>query len=424
MNAEIVAVGTEMLTAGRLDTNSLFITEHLNGLGIEVTAKHVIGDDCGRLVTAIRRALGDSDIVILSGGLGPTEDDLTRDAVAQALGCSLTADTGILHAIEQRFRLMKREMPAINRRQAMVLDGAEILPNDRGTAPGQWLAVSGSAKDNKVVVLLPGPPSELKSMFMRECLPRLNKIAPPTAIHTVTLRVTGISESQLDQTIAPIYLGRKNLVTTVLAHDGDLQARFRAQCATIEAAVALSEEVASRAAAALGEHVYSRNDEPLEEVIGKRLLAAEATLVVAESATGGGLAARITGIPGSSAYFVGGYVTYSKRMKTDLLGVPEALLTEHGAVSTPAAQAMAEGARCAAQTDWAVSITGNAGPTTDGAEAPVGTVYMGIAGPDGTTVTHRVWPVNDRGRVRAFAAQAALDLLNRRLIAHYGVPGA
>jgi nicotinamide-nucleotide amidase len=424
MNAEIVAVGSEMLTAGRLDTNSLFITEHLNGLGIEVTAKHVIGDDCGRLVTAIRRALGDSDIVILSGGLGPTEDDLTRDAVAQALGCSLTADTGILHAIEQRFRLMKREMPAINRRQAMVLDGAEILPNDRGTAPGQWLAVSGSAKDNKVVVLLPGPPSELKSMFMRECLPRLNKIAPPTAIHTVTLRVTGISESQLDQTIAPIYLGRKNLVTTVLAHDGDLQARFRAQCATIEAAVALSEEVASRAAAALGEHVYSRNDEPLEEVIGKRLLAAEATLVVAESATGGGLAARITGIPGSSAYFVGGYVTYSKRMKTDLLGVPEALLTEHGAVSSPAAQAMAEGARCAAQTDWAVSITGNAGPTTDGAEAPVGTVYMGIAGPDGTTVTHRVWPVNDRGRVRAFAAQAALDLLNRRLIAHYGVPGA
>jgi nicotinamide-nucleotide amidase len=422
MNAEIIAVGSEMLTAGRLDTNSLFITEHLNSLGIEVTAKHVIGDDRERLATAIRRALADADIVILSGGLGPTEDDLTRDAVAQALGCSLSADAGILHAIEQRFRTMKREMPEINRRQAMVLEGAEILPNDRGTAPGQWRVVNDDV--NKFVVMLPGPPSELKSMFTRECLPRLTKIAPPTAIHTAVLRVTGISESQLDQTIAPIYLNRANLVTTVLAHDGDLQVRFRAQCATQEAAAALSETVAAQAAEALGENVYSRDGEPLESVIGKRLAAAGATLVVAESATGGGLAERITRVPGSSAYFVGGYVTYSKRMKTASLGVPAALLAEFGAVSKEIAQAMAEGARIAARADWAISITGNAGPSTDGAEAAVGTVYIGVAGPSvQTTVTQRVWPVNDRGRVRAFAAQAALDLLNRRLIAH-GVPDA
>jgi len=399
-----------MLTAGRLDTNSLFITDHLNSLGIEVTAKHVIGDDCGRLVTAIRRGLEDADIVILSGGLGPTEDDLTRDAVAQAIGCSMSADAGILAAIEQRFRTMKREMPAINRRQAMVLDGAEILANDRGTAPGQWLNARG-----KVIVMLPGPPGELKSMFTRECLPRLEKIAPPTAIHTAVLRVTGISESQLDQTIAPIYMNRENLVTTILAHDGDLQVRLRAQCANMETAVALSEEVAELAAAALGDHVYSRDGEPLEAVIGKRLLAASETLVVAESATGGGLAQRITSVPGSSAYFLGGYVTYAKRMKTELLGVPETLLAEFGAVSKECARAMAEDARLAAKADWAISITGNAGPSTDGDEAPVGTIYIGIAGPDGTTVTHRVWPANDRGRVRAFAAQAALDLLNRRL---------
>jgi nicotinamide-nucleotide amidase len=415
MNAEIVAVGSEMLTAGRLDTNSLFITEHLNSLGIEVTAKHVIGDDRARLVTAIRRGLEDADIVILSGGLGPTEDDLTRDAVAEAVGCSMSVDAGTLEAIEQRFRRMNREMPAINRRQAMVLDGAEILRNDRGTAPGQWLTAEG-----KVIMMLPGPPSELKSMFTRECLPRLAKIAPPTAIHTAVLRVTGISESQLDQTIAPIYMGRANLVTTILAHDGDLQVRLRAQCATAAAARVLSEEVADLAAAALGEHVYSRDDAPLEVVIGRRLLAAGQTLVVAESATGGGLAQRITSVPGSSVYFLGGYITYSKRMKTELLGVPEALLAEFGAVSKETAQAMAEGARRAAKADWAVSITGNAGPSADGAEAPVGTIYIGIAGSDETTVTHRVWPANDRGRVRAFAAQAALDLLNRRLPATAG----
>lgn len=424
MNAEIVAVGSEMLTAGRLDTNSLFITDHLNSLGIEVTAKHVIGDDRARLVTTIRRGLEDADIVILSGGLGPTEDDLTRDAVAEALGCSMSVDADTIAMIERRFRTMKREMPAINRRQAMVLDGAEILANDRGTAPGQWLNANG-----RVIVMLPGPPSELKSMFTRECLPRLETIAPPTAIHTAVLRITGISESQLDQTIAPIYMSRENLVATILAHDGDLQVRLRAQCATAEAARALSEEVAELVAIALGDHVYSRDDEPLEAVIGKRLLAAGETLVVAESATGGGLAQRITSVPGSSAYFLGGYVTYSKRMKTELLGVAEALLAEFGAVSKETAHAMAEGAKHAAKADWAISITGNAGPSTDGPEAPVGMIYIGIAGPDDIAkqdmVTHRVWPVNDRGRIRAFAAQAALDLLNRRLIlSGRGLPAA
>ncbi|HVY94553.1 MAG TPA: competence/damage-inducible protein A [Bryobacteraceae bacterium] len=418
MNAEIIAVGSEMLTAGRLDTNSLFITEHLNALGIEVTAKHVIGDDPNRLVTAIQRSLADSTIVFLSGGLGPTEDDLTRDAVARAIGCTMAMDPGILQAIEERFQRMSRQMPEINRRQAMILDGAEILSNDRGTAPGQWCEVNGNG--TRFVVLLPGPPSELKSMFTRECLPRLEKIAPKAAIHTTVLRVTGISESQLDQTIAPLYVGVPQLETTVLAHEGDLQVRFRAQCQTRDEAVELSERMADQAAELLGANVYSRDGKALEIVVGGRLTAAGATLTVAESATGGGLAQRITSVPGSSAYFAGGYVTYSRRMKTELLGVPPELLEQHGAVSKETAAAMAEGARRAAHADWAVSITGNAGPSTDGEEAPVGTVFIGIAGPDRTAVTHRLWPVNDRGRVRAFAAQAALDLLNRRLIAHYG----
>jgi nicotinamide-nucleotide amidase len=418
MNAEIIAVGSEMLTAGRLDTNSLFITEHLNAFGIEVTAKHVIGDDTGRLVTTIQRALADASMVFLSGGLGPTEDDLTRDAAALAIGCTMAADPGILQTIERRFRSSGRQMPEINKRQAMVIEGAEILSNDRGTAPGQWRVVNGNPA--RFMVLLPGPPSELRSMFTRECLPRIEKIAPNAAIHTSVLRVTGMSESQLDQTVAPVYVGVPNLETTILAHDGDLQVRFRAQCRTREAAVSLSEEMADRAAALLGANVYSRDGQTLETVVGARLAAAGATLAVAESATGGGLAQRITSVPGSSGWFTGGYVTYSRRMKTELLGVPAELLAQHGAVSKETAAAMADGTRRAAHSDWGISITGNAGPSTDGDEAPVGTVFIGVAGPDGTEVTHRLWPLNDRGRVRSFAAQAALDLLNRRLIAHRG----
>ncbi len=413
MNAEIIAVGSEMLTAGRIDTNSLFITEQLNAFGIEVTAKHVIGDDRGRLTTAIRRVLDDADILVLSGGLGPTEDDLTRDAVATALGLTLSIDSDVLDSIEQRFRRMKRPMPEINRRQAMILQGAEVLTNDRGSAPGQWLR-SGS----RWLILLPGPPGELKAMFTRECLPRIQNIAPPAAIHTSVLRITGISESQLDQTIAPIYVGRAGLETTVLAHEGDLQVRFRAQCETVEAAVALSEQVAQQAADALGENVYSRDATPLEEVIGRRLVNAGETLAVAESATGGGLAQRITNVAGSSRYFAGGYVTYTAKLKTELLGIPPELLAKCGTVSHETALAMANAARQKTGADWAMSITGNAGPDTDGPHAPAGAMYIGIAGPDGTDVTHRVWPVNDRARVRAFAAQAALDLLNRRLIAN------
>lgn len=410
MNAEIIAVGSEMLTAARLDTNSLFITDQLNTLGIEVTAKHVIGDDRQRLVNGILRSLEAADVVILSGGLGPTEDDLTRESVAQALGLSLYPDAGVRDALVRRFQAMQRVMPEINLRQAMVIEGADILPNDRGTAPGQWLATG-----SKFVVLLPGPPSELKSMFTRECLPRLAKIAPPAAIRTAVLRITGLSESQLDATLAPIYKDREHLVTTVLAHDGDLQVHFRAQCDTLAQATALSEEVAQLAADALGDHVYSLTGEPLEAVIGQRLSAAGQTLAVAESATAGGLAERITRVPGSSAYFLGGYVTYSKRLKTALLGIPESLLAEFGAVSRETAEAMAEGARRATAADWAVAITGNAGPAADGGEAPVGTMFIAVSDAHHTTVTHRVWPLNDRGRVRAFAAQAALDLLNRRL---------
>jgi nicotinamide-nucleotide amidase len=409
-NAEIIAVGSEMLTPDRLDTNSLFLTAELNNAGIEVTEKHVIGDNRERIAAAVRRALRAVQFVIVSGGLGPTEDDVTRDAVALALDRRQIFHPEISDAIDERFRRMNRAMPEINRRQAMVIEGGSILSNDRGTAPGQWIEENGS-----VVMILPGPPHELKSMFLRQCLPRIKRVVPPTVIETLVLRVAGMSESDLDQTISPIYMRYENPVTTVLAHNGDIQVHLRARCETQGAAMALLAEVGGQIDAALGDRIYSRNGDPLEAIVGAKLLAQHATLVVAESATGGGLAERISSVPGSSEYFLGGFVTYTKRLKTDLLGVSEDLLRQFGAVSQEVAESMAVGARRRTAATWAVSITGNAGPTTDGDEAPVGTVYIGLAGPRETTVAHRVWPASDRPRVRAFAAQMALDMLNRKL---------
>ena len=409
-NAEIIAVGSEMLTPDRLDTNSLFLTGELNNLGVEVIAKHVVGDDRERLASAVRRAVSASQFVVVSGGLGPTEDDVTRDAVALALDRRQIFNAEISNGIEERFRKMHRAMPEINRRQAMVIEGAHILTNDRGTAPGQWIDEGGS-----VIIILPGPPHELKSMFTRQCLPRLVRIVPPLVIRTLVLRVAGMSESDLDQTISPIYKHYQNPVTTVLAHNGDIQVHLRARCGTEGQAMALLAEVGGQIDTALGDRIYSRNGDPLEAVIGKKLTDLRATLAVAESATGGGLAERISSVPGSSGYFLGGFITYTKRMKTELLGVPEDLLKQFGAVSRESAEAMAVGARHHTGATWAVSITGNAGPTTNGDEAPVGTVYIGLAGPRDTTVAHRVWPASDRARVRAFAGQMALDMLNRKL---------
>lgn len=410
MNAEIIAVGSEMLTHKRVDTNSLFLTEHLNNLGVEVVAKHVVGDDRERIAGEIERALGTSQFVLISGGLGPTEDDLTRDAVAMALRRGQKLDTAISDAIEQRFRQMNRVMPEINRRQAMVIEGAEVLSNDRGTAPGQWIDHGSGA-----VIILPGPPHELKSMFTRECLPRLVKRVPPTVIRTLELRISGMSESDLDQLIAPVYTRYENPVTTILAHNADMQVHLRVRCDTEAEAAALLAEVGDQIEGILGERIYSRNGDPLEAVIGQILIATSSTLAVAESATGGGLGERISSVPGCSAYFLGGFLTYNQRMKTEFLGVPESTLQQFGAVSKQTAEAMAIGARQRTGATWAVSVTGNAGPTTDGEEAPVGTIIVAISGPSETVTFERRWPSGDRVRVRAFAAQMALDALHRQL---------
>ncbi|HKW96130.1 MAG TPA: competence/damage-inducible protein A [Bryobacteraceae bacterium] len=407
MNAEIIAVGSELLTPQRLDTNSLFLTEHLNGLGVEVTTKYVVGDNRDHVADAIRRAMSRAHIVILSGGLGPTEDDVTRDAVAQALDRKLIFHPEISDHLEQRFRQANRKMAEVNKRQALIIDGADILPNDRGTAPGQWIDEAETS-----IILLPGPPHELKAMFTRQCLARLERVVPKQVIRTLQLRVAGMAESDLDQTISPVYKKYENPVTTILAGEGDIQIHLRARCATEAEAMALLAEVAGPIELLLGDRIYSRNGDSLEATVGELLNKHHATLAVAESATGGLLAQRITSVPGSSNYFLGGFITYSNKMKTDLLGVSEETIAQHGAVSQETAEAMAIGARRRAGATFALSITGEAGPEPK-ENVPVGTMYVALADANGCQVVHRVF-LGDRARIRVFSTQMALDLLRRR----------
>ena len=408
MNAEIIAVGSEMLTPERVDTNSLYLTAQLNNLGVEVVAKSVIGDDRDRLAEAVRRALRSSPIVILSGGLGPTEDDVTREAVALALGRGLTYSEEIAGALERRFAQAGRKMAEINRRQAFVIEGASVLPNDRGTAPGQWLEESGA-----VAMLLPGPPHELKAMFERQCLPRLAQIVPKLVIRTLFLRVAGTAESDLDQLIAPVYKKYQNPATTILAAAGDIQVHLRARCGTEAEADALLAEVGGPIELLLGDRLYSRNGDPMEVVVGGLLLERGATVSVAESCTGGMLGERFTSVAGSSDYFLGGFITYSDAMKTEMLGVPAETLQQFGAVSEETAEAMAAGARRRTGSTYALSVTGLASPVEG--PIPVGTVYIGVADAAGVHVAHRVF-LGDRQRVRTFSAQMALDLLRRRML--------
>ena len=409
MDAEIIAVGSELLTPSRLDTNSLYLTAELNNLGMEVVTKYVIGDDRHRLAEIVARAMDRCAVVILSGGLGPTEDDVTREAVAQALGRELVYHPDIAEALERRFAAMNRKMSEINKRQAFVIDGAEILPNDRGTAPGQWVSANGS-----VAMLLPGPPHELKAMFEQQCLPRLVLVVPKMAIRTAFLRVTGMPESDLDALISPVYKQYSSVATTILAANGDLQVHLRARADTEAEAEALLAEVVPPIQDLLGERLYSRNGDPLEVVVGNLLRERGATLAVAESCTGGMLGARVTAVPGSSQYFAGGFITYSNEMKRSMLGVPAETLERFGAVSAETAEAMANGARQGTGATYAISITGVAGPEGGTEEKPVGLVYLALAGPEGTAVTHRRF-IGDRERIRVFTTQAALDLLRRRL---------
>ena len=410
MNAEIIAVGSEMLTPGKTDTNSLWLTQELNDLGVEVVAKFIIGDDRARLAETVADASRRSEILIVTGGLGPTEDDVTRDAVATALGRGLTYREELFEDIQERFRRIGRQLAEINKRQAFVIDGADPLPNDRGTAPGQWIEVNGH-----VIMLLPGPPREMKAMWEQQCRERLRAMLPKQAIRTLFWRIAGMAESDVDQLISPVYTEYTNPVTTILAGPSDIQIHLRARCQTEDEAQALLDQVAGRIEPLLGDRLYSKDGRPMEECVISMLREHDKTVCVAESATGGLVAQRLTSVPGSSHAFLGGFLTYTDEAKRSVLGVSEAVLANYGAVSEPVAHAMAEGARERFGADYALSVTGFAGPEGGTEDNPVGTVYVALAADDAAVVKRFRFP-GDRGRVRAFAAQAALDLLRRRLI--------
>ena len=400
MNAEIIAVGSEMLTPDKVDTNSLYITQELNTLGIEVVAKCIIGDDRARLTEAIRAAWKNSELVILTGGLGPTEDDVTRDAAAAALDAGMTPNPAAWDAILNRFQKFGRTPTENNRRQMLILDGAEMLLNPNGTAPGQWFH-----RDGRVLVLLPGPPRELKPMMQADIIPRLIAMLPPQVIRTRWYRVALMGESDLDQLIAPIYSKYTNPATTILAAPGDVDIHLRARCETAEEAEALLAEVGDPIRELIGDKIYSENGDSLEQVIGKLLRAKGQTLAIAESLTGGMLGQQITAVSGSSDYFKGGFLTYTDEMKHQLLGVPEG--TE--AVSEAAALAMAQGARERTGADYALSVTGFA----DGDQA--GHVYVGLA-TAGHVHARKLKLSGDRLRVRTLTVLNALDWLRRSLL--------
>lgn len=412
MNAEIVAVGSEMLTAQKIDTNSLYLTDQLNTLGVEVVQKCIIGDDRARLASYISEAVQRSEWVFITGGLGPTEDDVTRDAVAAALGREQTFRQDLCDDIAARFRSMKRHMAENNKRQAFLIDGAESLPNDRGSAPGQWIEFNRAR-----IVLLPGPPRELKAMFQLQCLPRLTKLLPPQVIRTRFYRVAGMGESDLDQIIAPVYTRYTNPACTILAGPADIQIHLRARCDTEQEAEALLQEVGGQIEPLLGDYLYTSKGEGLEDTIGDMLRDRQETVCVAESATGGALGARFTSAPGSSVCFLGGFLTYTNEIKTALLGVPADLLQRCGAVCEEVAVTMAEGARSRLGTTYALSVTGVAGPDTDEKGAPVGTIYIGLAHPKGSEAKRFLFS-GDRDRVRTLAVQYALDTLRRHLLSN------
>jgi nicotinamide-nucleotide amidase len=414
MKAEIIAVGSEMLTPYRQDTNSLFITEKLNELGVAVAFKTIVGDRRKDLVNAIRSALGRTDLVIMVGGLGPTEDDLTREAAAEALSLTLHRDNQQVAALHARAATWRISMPSNNLKQADVIKGATLLPNPNGSAPGQWVDTLHDGY-RKLVMLIPGPPAECKPLFETECLPRLREVLPPRFIAKRTLKAAMIPESQADKLLAPIYTQYTDVETTILAHAGDIQLNLLCSKPTEEAAQARVDELASRMEEALDDWLYSSQGDSLEQIVLYYLGLRQATLAVAESCTGGLIAERITSVPGSSRSFLGGAVVYSNQLKISFANVAPDLISQHGAVSEEVAKALAFGIRQRTGATIGLGVTGVAGPGGATESKPVGLVYIAVSDAQKTDVLEHTFR-GARTRIREWAATQALDLIRRRLM--------
>lgn len=412
--AAIIAVGSELLTPEKVDTNSLFITQTLNDLGIAVAFKSIVGDDRAELTAHVAHALQRHRVLILTGGLGPTDDDLTREVVAARLGLAMHEDPELITVMERRFASRGWTMPAVNRRQAQVPEGATVLANPNGTAPGLWLTHDGA-----VIVLLPGPPREMKPMMAGEVRSRLLALAGDTRLHRRLVRVSGKGESAVEEVVQPIYsrwlAQDPRIETTILAGLGQVELHLVLQSTDAARAALVLAVAVAELTAALGQDVVSTDGRGLEAVVGDLLRARGWSVALAESCTGGLATSRLTDVPGSSDYVERSVVAYSNQAKVELLGVPVALIQQHGAVSEAVAVAMAEGIRDRAGVNVGVGITGIAGPGGGSDDKPVGTVCIAVAGARTEVRTFR-FP-GGREMVKAMSANWAIDLLRRQLLA-------
>lgn len=410
ISAEIIAIGSELLTPFHTDTNSLWLTEKLNAIGIEVKLKTIVGDDEARLEETLKDALRRSQVIISTGGLGPTEDDITRKIFARVLKRPLILDENILAGIKRRFESFGLAMALNNERQALILQDAQVLKNSNGTAPGMLL-VDGT----RHIAMLPGPPREMKPIFEEQVQPVLQKLSQGLRVHRRMLKVSGMGESAVDDLIAPIYSRYKNPTTTILFNRTEVQIHLTASANTDEEASRLLLEVSDKLEEKLGFNVFSVQGESMEEMVARWLVLKQYTVATAESCTGGLLATRLTDVPGSSKYFLQGVVSYTNQSKTDLLGVPAELIAEKDAVSAEVAEAMAKGIKERSGASIGISTTGIAGPDGGTEERPVGLVYIGIA--TDVEVTHkRLQLPGDRERIRWLASTVALDLVRRKYL--------
>ncbi len=410
LNAEIIAVGTELLLGQIVNTNAQYLSQQLANLGIGIYYQTVVGDNQERLAETVRQSLARAEIVILTGGLGPTADDLTRDAVALAMDRPLAFDEEVWETIAARMRRFGRKIPENNKRQAMVPRGARVLPNPNGTAPG--LAI---ASDSQLVVLLPGPPREMQPMFLEQVRPQLVQLAGASVIHSHSLRVIGVGESALAEQIGDLIEQQDNPTIALYAKLGELEVRLTAKAKSDDQAQAAIAPVEQQIRQRLGLAVYGEDDETLPLVLGKMLRQRGYRLAVAESCTGGLIGSMITSVPGSSDYFDRGFVTYSNQAKQDLLGVVADLLAEHGAVSAACAEQMAVGACQQSGTDVSIAVTGIAGPDGGSEDKPVGTVYAAVSTPRGVRVDR--WQLTgNRQSIQERAAKNALNLARLALL--------
>ena len=413
--AEVIAVGSELLGSTRLDTNSLFVSERLGAVGIELCAKSVVGDDLDRIAGIFRQALERSDVVVMTGGLGPTGDDLTREAVSEALGVPLVEDAAIVETIEARFRRRGLQMPAINRRQAQVLSGALVLPNPHGTAPGQYLEHGG-----KAIVLLPGPPREMQPMLEALCSGALGTRSGQDRVFRTSFFITGRSESHVDAALQPVYAAWRTSVppieTTILAAPGQIELHLSLRSHDEAAAMEILHAARGQLIALIGPDVFSTDGRPMEHIVGELLRERGLRIAAAESCTGGLFTSRLTDVAGSSAYVLGGAVLYDNELKSRLADVPPALLAAHGAVSEPVAVALAEGIRGRTGAEVAVGITGIAGPGGGTPEKPVGTVAVAVLAPGAPARVRTFVFTGNRSLVKLHATQAAMDMVRRALL--------